>query len=52
MSSVPKGSKDSMSDIIKNMMKSIDEKQIKKFDEITLPSFKVEVSNQELAQNL
>ena len=36
LSSIPKGSKLSMSDTIKSMMKDVDEKKIQKFDEIML----------------
>lgn len=45
MSSIPKGSKESMSDIIKTMMKEIDENKVQKFDEIMIPSFKIEMTN-------
>ena len=48
LSSVPKGSKLSMSETIKAMMKTVDEKKIQKFDEIMLPSFKTQMTNQEL----
>ena len=37
-----------MSDTIKAMMRTVDEKKIQKFDEIMLPSFKVTMTNQEL----
>jgi hypothetical protein len=44
LSSVPKGNK-SMSEMIKQMMKEIDESKIQKYDEIMLPSFKVQMTN-------
>ena len=51
LSSVPKGSKQSMSETIKAMMNTADEKKIQKFDEIMLPSFKAQMTNQELDKN-
>lgn len=37
-----------MSDTIKAMMKEVDESKIQKFDEIMIPSFKIEMTNQEM----
>ena len=48
LSSVPKGSSSSMSEIIKATMREIDESKMQKFDEIMLPSFRIETVNQEL----
>lgn len=45
LSSVPKGPKQSMSETIKVMMRDIDEKKVQKFDEIMLPSFKIEMTS-------
>ena len=40
-----------MSETIKAMMNTADEKKIQKFDEIMLPSFKAQMTNQELDKN-
>ena len=52
VSSIPKGNTETMTEVIKNEMKNIDESQVQKFDEITIPSFKVEITNKEVNHNL